>query len=869
MKYFNLLLIIFILVLHTPAKGSHIVGGEFELIHTDEDIYRLNLIIYFDLINGTPGTKDPFASPYVYRKSDDVLVEIFRLQLTQETDVNYTNPICTYEGLETSRLVYTSNIRLPADRYNDPEGYYIVWERCCRNGTITNVTPPVVEVVGQTFYLEFPPVVKNDLPFYNSSPVLFPPLSDYACLNVDYYVDFSGTDPDGDSLVYSLVTPLNSSESTAVPIPKPRAAQQGVPWIPGIDSSNMVPGNPPLQINKDGLLRVTPNTLGLFVFAALCEEFRDGVKIGEVRRDFQLLVIDCPPQGNPPSIAYKRYEDETYLTSYQTIDFPNTLEGDERCMEFIITDKDVTGIANLRIQPTNFRNDPTPVYQIEEERYNDAGDTLFLKVCFTNCPALEGEHIINFIGNDNSCPLPKMDTVQLGFTIEPVENEPAIILTTDDFVLQKVFTDSIFSFEIEGRDADGDFMKLSMLPVGFFSSHYSMTLTTEKDEAGYIKGRFDWELTCYDFAERDSVFIIKFLLDDLDHCRKSPPDTLTYKFQLERTENRAPVFLNQNDHVELVVYGNEILEFELQVRDNDSDPVYLTLNTENFYRYSYDISFSDIYDDDGHLDQLFRWDLRCEQFNLEYDSIFNFSFTAHDYPDCDYIKYKTITYSVLVKAPRNNAPFFEGHGNTIHETLYVDDQYELRLKGRDADNDFLQLIFLDANFNMADYDIFYHETGNAPGAVDAVFRWNVNCEQVSKEPGKVYELKFLVHDANACIPQEAHTLSLKIVLEDIKGDFSTFTMPNVITPNGDSKNDFFELCHEDDPLCNPVYRLPDDDCQNQFLGIEIFNRWGRKVYSDNSRNFRWDGGESPGGTYYYLLSFTQRQYKGTLSVIYD
>ncbi len=110
---------------------------------------------------------------------------------------------------------------LSDSRFNDPQGYYIVWERCCRNYAITNIYSENPDVssraAGQTFYLEFPPVVKNGQPFYNSSPRLFPPLNDYACPRKPYYVDFAGIDDDGDSLVYSLVTPLTTHSILALP----------------------------------------------------------------------------------------------------------------------------------------------------------------------------------------------------------------------------------------------------------------------------------------------------------------------------------------------------------------------------------------------------------------------------------------------------------------------------------------------------------------------------------------------------------------------------------------------------------------------------------------------------------------------------
>jgi gliding motility-associated-like protein len=66
-------------------------------------------------------------------------------------------------------------------------------------------------------------------------------------------------------------------------------------------------------------------------------------------------------------------------------------------------------------------------------------------------------------------------------------------------------------------------------------------------------------------------------------------------------------------------------------------------------------------------------------------------------------------------------------------------------------------------------------------------------------------------------------------------------IPNVITPNDDSTNDSFNL------LGFEVDR------------IEIYNRWGRKVYEKNNYIDEWHGqnmkGERlPDSTYYYILS---------------
>lgn len=68
-------------------------------------------------------------------------------------------------------------------------------------------------------------------------------------------------------------------------------------------------------------------------------------------------------------------------------------------------------------------------------------------------------------------------------------------------------------------------------------------------------------------------------------------------------------------------------------------------------------------------------------------------------------------------------------------------------------------------------------------------------------------------------------------------------LPNVITPNGDNKNDTFT------PLtCSAFIKT---------ISIEIYNRYGVKVYESSGSSLNWDGKSStgvelPSGTYYYV-----------------
>ena len=193
MKRF-LLLAFFILAI--PVYASHIVGGEFELIHKGGSMYEVRMILYFDLLHGSPGAKDANIIARIFRKSDHAVMMNVNLSLLKIEQVSYTQPACSKGEIKTEKIIYSTLISLESTKYSDPDGYYLSWERCCRNYDIDNIfsdPPGSGTFAGQTFYLEFPPVSIKGVPFVNSSPRLFPPLNDYACPGKPYYADFAGT----------------------------------------------------------------------------------------------------------------------------------------------------------------------------------------------------------------------------------------------------------------------------------------------------------------------------------------------------------------------------------------------------------------------------------------------------------------------------------------------------------------------------------------------------------------------------------------------------------------------------------------------------------------------------------------------------
>jgi len=82
-------------------------------------------------------------------------------------------------------------------------------------------------------------------------------------------------------------------------------------------------------------------------------------------------------------------------------------------------------------------------------------------------------------------------------------------------------------------------------------------------------------------------------------------------------------------------------------------------------------------------------------------------------------------------------------------------------------------------------------------------------------------------------------------------------VPNAFTPNNDGINDRWELISD----------------RNEKLRIDIFNRWGTRVFSATSEHISWDGNKDgtqlPEGVYLYVLYFNEgtEAINGTITLL--
>ncbi len=847
--------IIVLILISAYASATHIVGGEFEILHIEGDRYLFRQIQYFDVINGDPDAKDQLINASIFRKRDNVFVKSVVMRYQTESYVPYTNPQCTDDRLVTNRIEYVTEETLDPDLFSDPEGYYMVWERCCRNNIITNIVRP--DETGQTFYIEFPPIRKNGSEFRNSSPQLFPPLSDYACVNRFYYVDFRGFDPDGDSLAYSLATPKNSSIFDALPTPTP-APHPTVNWVDGINSEYQIPGNPTMAINKKGFLAVTPTEEGLFVFSVKCEEFRDGIKIGEVVRDFQLFVIDCPDPGNPPVIQAKAPGSNIFKTELETIDLK---VDDDKCFDFKISDRDGSETITLRAEPVNFEASLQSILSTDIGYVNTPNDTMQVQVCLPDCPYLLDEpYIIDIIAMDYTCPLPLMDTMRLSVLVEPPPNTPPKFSEP----IQKNITlsyleGSVINLPFSAIDEDLDSLLLEVVGVDFELSEFGVEIDTVLYENGRIDFKLSWDTDCsvYSFAKK-SDFQLKFYVDDADQCSIDNRDSVIVNVSIELPANNSPVVLVENEHAnqEYTVRVGDQLSLEVRAFDGDpTDLLLLEAIGTNFNLSESGILFENQEGNSNIRTDLF-WTIGCEDPVAVPEGKYELLFIAEDEDKCKVPNADTIIVALNVLPPINHPPTVLINSETIGDTIKVDagNLIDLEVLAFDLDKDSISVRLLNSEFA----DEIGASFNNSSGTNDiyTTFNWQTDCSFLGEDYSDgTYDFTVVVNDYK-CLAPKTDTLNFTIIVHDEEINYNVLP-PNVFTPNEvDEINESFF-----------VPNLPGDNCRRQFKEVVIVNRYGKTVYASTDRDFHWLGTDQPTGVYYYLITYTDFSLRGTVSIL--
>ena len=276
------------------------------------------------------------------------------------------------------RVVYTGTITLP------PSCTDIIFSNSFshRGNASNNVATPV-----QLLYVESS--VDNSVTPCNNSPQFLNQPTLYTLVNGPNSFSNEAFDLDGDSLVYNIVSAQ-------------KAPTTNVTYNPGYSATFPFGVGVPYSINStNGTITYTgPVAVGKTVLAIRVDEYRNGIKIGSITRDWSIEHLSST-NANKPVISglngSSNLSDTVCPPSY--------------CVDIFISDADAgddIGIVILNDTSSNFN-------------FSTSGtNPMTATVCWNTLkPMVGGTYYFSLEAMDDACPLTLADTQYFSITVLP------------------------------------------------------------------------------------------------------------------------------------------------------------------------------------------------------------------------------------------------------------------------------------------------------------------------------------------------------------------------------------------------------------------------------------------------------------------
>ncbi len=299
----NLIFLLFGLIACYNSKATHLMGGQITAEHIGKDSVKVVLTLYRDT-SGVP--------------MDTSLVNI-NIRENTLAAMFVIIPLKSFSNIGNGVEEYIFEVILDTSNYviadNNLNNYNIYWSNCCRNGAILNLTNPLSEFMYlNTDYSNAGTI--NSTPVFLSQPVTI------AMQNQPFQYNPLPFDADGDSLVWYMSAPSGNIGTPCVGYTIPTSVASG-PFT--LDATT-------------GQISWTPDMIGNWNATVVVDEYRNGLKIGKIVRDMQIIVLDSASIGvrNKPAItingttvadlqqlSFNLYETIPFTIAAQVLDIDN------------------------------------------------------------------------------------------------------------------------------------------------------------------------------------------------------------------------------------------------------------------------------------------------------------------------------------------------------------------------------------------------------------------------------------------------------------------------------------------------------------------------------------------------------------------
>lgn len=453
-----LFLIASLFILPKNVLATHAAGGEITYQWISGSTYKINYIFYRDCA----GAGEPATVTLAYSSNCTPTfcstITLNKAATTSSGAINGTEvsigcPNSPSRCVSTSSTipgyrewVYTANVTLP--------NQCSIWKfyTCvnARNNAINNLVTPG----GQNLYVEA--TLNNLIAQGNSSPFFANKPTPYVCTGTPLNYSNVAIDPNNDSLVYDLIQPRTSSTVTASCATVPSdinfsSTIYNLSTNP-LDCNNTFSFNP-----NNGQMSFTATNQQVAALTARVREFRNGVLIGSIIRDIQVIVRNCVNSISIPNFRL----DTSSITGGSWVG--NRIENcGGNPFTFCISSKTTTPNAKIVISSNNAISAPGSTVSYTGQ-WSDS-----VRACFSWTPsALDtGLKAISFTIKDSTCTTPNTIPIIQTYII-PVFITPVTQIIKDTVLC---FGNTVQLFSVGGSQ-----FTWSVLPGGSPLSSLSCT----------------------------------------------------------------------------------------------------------------------------------------------------------------------------------------------------------------------------------------------------------------------------------------------------------------------------------------------------------------------------------------------------------
>lgn len=875
-----LIALLFTLAGALNSYASHVMGGDITYVCTGPNTYDITLTLYRDCdgiaLNG-PQTVDFSSSCGTQTAS---LPLISNIEVSQLCPTSLGQSTCNGGTLPgTQQIIFRTTVNLAPC-----SDWVISWDLCCRNSAITNLVNPSTN----SLYLET--TMNNLTAPCNASPSFLNLPTPYVCVNSLNVYSHAATDIDGDSLIYRFANPLDDANNpiafaAGYSLNQPMITTAGISLDPAT-----------------GEMCFTPSQNQVNVISIIVEEWRNGVMIGSVIREMQVVVdASCinqnPTTGVTPTCGGTGGMNIAYQDPSVTQTAPNAIimcADDSVSLLFSFTDPDPLDLINVISNVA--ANIPNATFVLNGNNTTSPTATL----SWRPTAADGGLYAFSFIIQDNGCPISGVQT-----------------FTYEIFVFQKPYAGPDLNIcgpqtaqinAINGLNYSWTVLSGDPMVVGtnFSCDTCDTVIATPSITTTYILTS-TLSQSC---SSSDTVTVNVFAIEDVlgpvvadtGFCIGSSvdldagPNFDSYSWntlpaqptQIASTQittfNAPGTYTITTDSVGCILTDTfTIVENPLPIPNFLPSPLGMCMGdslvvtlANNYASYQWQAPFSStnssITIQPSTVLEIFI-SIQVTDFNgCISDSITIVRNSPSPQPNI--LGANTIICpgdSLLLTAdPATFSSYLWSNGGGVNSTtnapvgpiqLTVTDSFgcEGTANANVTSQGGPTAAFTSTPFAPSNTNTNILFTDNSSGNI-ASWSWNFGDGSTSslQNPSHTYNIEntytvtLTVFDSNGCFD----VFSINYLVQNTIPPVS-ITIPNVITPNGDGSNDIFIIENGE---------LVDNK-------LTIYNRWGRKVFEETNYKNNWNAENVSDGTYFYVFeavldqSIGLEKIEGTLTIL--